>query len=217
VEVGSSDVDGVAVQFEPGLTLNGVVRVESQSQQNGPPPQIPLNFTPAEGAIGPGGQLKWSDDHQSFTISGLLPGAYRLDTFPLGRYYIKSARLGAQDLLQGDVQVSPGAGTIEILLRDDTGSLEGDVVDSSGQPVSAGILLLRKDGRPVNAMAPPGGHFKLQSVAPGDYTAYAWDKVNEVQYADTDWMRRYAGSGVAVTIQPGQNAQVKLTQQTVPQ
>ena len=66
-------------------------------------------------------------------------------------------------------------------------------------------------------MVRASGHFKLQNLAPGDYSVYAWDDPAEVAYADIDWMRRYAGSGFTVTVVPGQNSQIKLIQQKVPQ
>ena len=66
-------------------------------------------------------------------------------------------------------------------------------------------------------MSQPSGHFKIQNVAPGDYTIYAWDDPNEVEYADPDWMRRNGGGGTAITVAASQNQQIKLTLQPVPQ
>jgi hypothetical protein len=77
------------------------------------------------------------------------------------------------------------------------GSLEGDVVDADGRPATGGVVALR-NGRAVVARAT--GHFKLQNVTPWDYAVYAWDDPAEVAYTDTEYMRRYAGTGVAVTV-----------------
>jgi hypothetical protein len=65
-------------------------------------------------------------------------------------------------------------------------------------------------------MSQASGHFRLQNLAPADYTIYAWDDPNAVEYADQDWMRRYAGGGIAVTVTAGQKQQIKLTEQLVP-
>lgn len=46
---------------------------------------------------------------------------------------------------------------------------------------------------------------------------HAWDDPTEVAYADTGWMRRYGGTGVAATVTAGQTLQVKLTLQKVPE
>jgi hypothetical protein len=110
--------------------------------------------------------------------------------------------------------LSQGSGPIEIVFSDDGGSIEGDVVDADGRPATGGVVALR-NGRAVVARAT--GHFKLQNVTPWDYAVYAWDDPAEVAYTDTEYMRRYAGTGVAVTVSASQSSQVKLTQQKVPE
>jgi hypothetical protein len=216
IEVGSSDIDGVAVQLQSGFSVTGTVRVESQSGAG--PRQFGINLRPVEqGQMNGPGQVKWADDHLSFTIENVMPGTFRLDVFPPPPFYIKSANLAGQDVLRNEIPISQAAGPIEIVLRDDGGSVEGDVVDGSGQPMSSGIMLLGKTGRPLMGQSQLNGHFKLQNLAPGDYTLYAWDNPQEVAWADADWMRRYAGAGMAVSVAAGQNAQAKITQQRVPQ
>jgi hypothetical protein len=215
VDAAGSDIDNIVVHLDSGFTVTGVVRAESQSGRT-TPPQFGVNLRPSE----PGsntGQMKWEPDHTSFAINEMVPGSFRLEANPPAPFYVKSATLAGQDILNNEVPISQSAGPIEILLRDDGGSIEGDVVDANGQPVSAGIMLLRGTIRVANLMSQPSGHFKIQNVAPGDYTIYAWDDPNEVEYADPDWMRRNGGGGTAVTVTAAQNQQIKLTWQLVPQ
>jgi hypothetical protein len=214
VDAGSSDIDNVVLHLDIGFTVTGVVRAISQSGQTGPLPQFGINLRPSEPVNGTG-QLKWEPDHTSFAINDMVAGSYRLDIFPPASWYVKSATLAGQDILNSEVTISQAAGPIEIVLRDDGGSIEGDVVDAAGQPVAAGILLVRGTTRAANQTSQPSGHFRLQNVAPGDYTIYAWDEPNEVEYADQDWMRRYGG-GIPVTVAAGQKQQIKLTEQLVP-
>jgi hypothetical protein len=215
VDAGGADIDNIIVHLDSGFTVTGVVRVESQSGRT-TPPQFGVSLRPSD----PGsntGQMKWEPDHTSFAVSEMVSGSYRLDVNPPQPLYVKSATLGGQDILNNEVPISQSAGPIEILLRDDGGSVEGDVVDANGQPVSAGIMLLRGTTHVASLMSQPGGHFKIQNVAPGDYTIYAWDDPNEVEYAEPDWMRRNGGGGMAVTVTAAQNQQIKLTWQLVPQ
>ncbi len=213
VDVGSSDIDNVVVHLDTGFTVTGAVQAVSQSGQAAPP-QFAINLRPSEPVNGTG-QLKWDTDHKSFAINDMVPGSYRLDVFPPQPFYVKSATLAGQDIVNNEIPISQAAGPVEIALRDDGGSVEGDVVDASSQPVAAGIMLLRGIIRVAAAQAQANGHFKLRNVAPGDYTICAWDEANDVEYANPDWMRRY-GSGVSVTVAAGQNQQVKLTEQRVP-
>lgn len=214
---GSSDIDNIAVQLDAGFTVTGVVHAVSQSGQNAAASrQFPISLRPSEPVNGTA-QLKWSPDHASFTFNDMVPGTYRLTVNPPSPYYVKSATLAGQDLLNTEVPISQAAGPIEITLSDNGGSIEGDVVDANGQPVAAEIILLRDTTRAANLRTQPNGHFKLQNVAPGDYTIYAWDDANEVEYANPDWMRHYGSGGVPVTVTAGQsNAQIKLTEQLVP-
>ena len=102
------------------------------------------------------------------------------------------------------------------MLRDDGGAIEGDVSDDMGNPISAGVMAIPRAGRPVTGFAATGGYFKLQNLAPGDYTLYAWDDPQEVAWADADWIKPLAAKGVAVTVTAGQTAQIKLTRLAVP-
>jgi hypothetical protein len=64
-------------------------------------------------------------------------------------------------------------------------------------------------------MSSSEGRITLANVPPGEYMAYAWDDWQQVEYSNADWMRRNA-SGVSITVQAGQTAQVKLRQQAAP-
>ena len=214
IEVGATDIDNVAVTVDSGFNITGQVRIDSQSRQTSSRSQFGINLRPVEPTTG-AGQLKWDPDHTSFAFNDMSPGTYRLDVFPPSPFYVKSATLAGQDILNNEFSVAQAAGPIEIVLRDDGGSIEGDAVDADGQPAPGGGIIALRNGRATVVQGV--GHFKFLNLAPGDYTVYAWDDANQVPYADQDWMRRYAGSGTAVTVSAGQNAQVKLTQQKVPQ
>jgi hypothetical protein len=214
VEVGATDIDNVTVAVDSGFNITGLVRIDSPSRQTTARPQFGINLRPVEPTTG-AGQLKWDTDHTTFAFNDMSPGAYRLDVFPPSPFYVKSATLAGQDILSNEFSVAQAAGPIEIVLRDDGGSIEGDVLNGDGQPVVGGGIIALRNGRATVIQGV--GHFKLPNLAPGDYAVYAWDDANQVEYADQDWMRRYGGSGTAVTVSAGQNVQVKLTQQKVPQ
>ena len=55
----------------------------------------------------------------------------------------------------------------------------------------------------------------FSTVPPGNYKVYAWDDNTNVEYANPEWMQRN-GKSVAVTVDPGQTAQVKLVRQNAP-
>jgi Carboxypeptidase regulatory-like domain/Polysaccharide lyase family 4, domain II len=212
VDVGTSDVDNIAVHLDTAFTVAGTVRIESGSGGAEKINAFAINLHPSE-TLNPTGGVSWERGNaSSFTFVDLLPGNYRLDLSPPPPLYLKSATLAGQDLLGGEFSLSAGAGPIAIILRDDGGSIEGDVANADGQAVPGSVMVLR-NGRAT--IVPCSGHFKLQNLAPGDYTVYAWNDSSAVQYANPEWMRRF--SGTSVTVAAGQNSQIKLTQQTVPE
>lgn len=215
VDVGNSDIDNLAATMEPGFAITGNLRVESQSQQAPRNRQFGINLRSSE----PGGvasSVKWDADGASFAFNEVIPGTYRIETFPAAPFYVKRVTLSGQDILNSEFTVMQAAGPLEIVIADDGGGIEGDIVNADGQPASGQVIALR-NGKATFAPVNPGGHFKLLNVPPGDYKVYAWDDAFQVAYADADWMRRYAGSGADVTVAAAQTAQVKLTVQNVPQ
>ena len=122
---------------------------------------------------------------------------------------MKSVTLGGRDISNSDFIVAPGAGNIEVVLADDGGTLEGDVSEPAW-------VLVQKDGvSSRNARTDSNGHFKIENLPPGDYKVYAWDDNTNVEYGNPEWMRQN-GKGVAVSVAPGQTAQVRVTRQTAP-
>ena len=56
----------------------------------------------------------------------------------------------------------------------------------------------------------------MNGLASGNYQVYAWNDPTQVEYGDAEWMRRYGGSGVGVTVRAGKSSQAKLVLQTSP-
>ena len=213
VEVGTSDVQGIEVHLDQGFSVTGTLRFESKT-----PPQnlqFNINLHSADGQVAPGGVV-WNPDHLAFTIPDVIPASYRLDGFISGKFYLKSALLAGRDLTREDVPIGQGAGPIDVVLSDESGTIEGDVTDSSDQPAPGSWVMILAEGRqPRNMAADLSGHFKLAGLAPGEYTLYAWDDVQDVEYADPEWLRRF--SGVRVSVQGDQTAQARLRQMTAAQ
>jgi hypothetical protein len=209
VEVGGSDVEGIAVHLEPGPSINGLLRVESTTGKTLPDTQWPLNLRSSDPMIG-GGQLKWGKDRATFTIADITPGAYRLEGTPPPPFYLKSATLGGRDMTREEVVIGQSAGQLEVVIGDDSGAVEGVVQDSDGQPVRATAMAIEEGRSPRSIMSGTDGHFRIANLAPGDYRIYAWDDITQVEYADPEWMKHQGGKGQAVTVSPGQTATLKL-------
>jgi hypothetical protein len=213
VEVGSSDVNDLALTLEPAISISGAIRVDSQN----PPstaPRVQISLRPSERTFGPI-TTAFSDDDRSFTITGVTPGTYSL-TFNAGSWFLKSATLGGRDIAHGEFTIEAAPGPLQIVISDDGGSLEGDVALDDGSPAENAMVILLRDGDFVRLAPVVNGHFNVQNLQPGDYSASAWDGIRNVEYASPEWMRQHAGASVAATVQAGQNAQIKLIRQAAP-
>jgi hypothetical protein len=218
VEVGSADVDGVAVRLEPGFSVTGTVRIESKNGTR-PDARQPGLYLKSSDPMAGGGQLVWSKGRESFTINELTAGDYRLEISQNGTFYVKRATLGGRDISKEEVSISQAAGPIDVVLSDDGGTVQGQVEDSEGKPVACWVMVLAADEhtirQPRNVMSGADGHFTVPNLAPGDYNVYAWDDWQQVEYANADWMRRNAAPA-SVKVEAGQSVPLNLRQKLVP-
>ena len=213
IDVGDNGVEGLQLHLEPGVTVTGTIKIVSLTGNKIANPHYTVLLRSSEGALSYN-PTDWDETRTAFTITDVAPGNYRLDVSPPAPFYVKSATLGGRDIARSDIAIGPGGAAIEVVLSDDGGAVEGDVSGDDG-PAAAWVLL-EKDGAPSrNARTDANGHFKIDTVPPGDYKVYAWDDNTKVEYANPDWVRRN-GKGAAVTVGPGQTAQVKVVRQIAP-
>lgn len=214
VEVGNSDVNGLALSLQPTITIAGAIRTDSQSAPADGQARVQLSLLPTErnsGVI----SIEFGDDDRSFTITGVTPGTYRLKASAPG-YFLKSALLGGRDIGNGEFAIDVAPGPLEIVVSDNGGSLEGDVTMDDSSPARSASIILLREGEFVRVVSVTNGHFNVRNLQPGAYSVSAWDNVRNVEYADPTWMRQNAGASAAVTIEAGQDARIKLTRQTAP-
>lgn len=208
LEAGASDIDNVVLHVDSGVTLTGTVPAL--------PKQVNVSLRGAERMLGAGAP-QWDKTRTTFTIGDAIPGSYMLSVNVPPPYYVKSAMLGGRDMSVEAVPILQSSGPVQVVIGDDGGSVQGQIQDADGDPAQGWVMLWREGRAPIQMPATPEGRFKMAGLAPGDYTVYAWDDIQQVEYADPEWMRRNGGQGLAVTVMAGQTADVKLTRAMAPQ
>ena len=101
---------------------------------------------------------------------------------------------------------------MEVALRDDSASLNATVKSSDGSPVNATVVVVPQ---PAGKMTPHvsrggGNEFSVSGLAPGDYLVFAFDRIDDLEYANPDAYAPYASQAAHVTLTPNQKAQVSL-------
>ena len=214
VSVGSSDVEGVVIHLEPAFRLSGTVRVESAGGNAMPKRPWPLNLR-SQDPNGGGAQVTWSSDLLSFSVTEAPVGNYRVEGNPPPPFYVKSAVLDGRDLTREAVPIARSGGRLDLVVSDESGSIEGGVEDSDGQVVGGVPVMAMQEGRaPRNVVAGADGRFRISGLPPGDYSVYAWNDLQLVEYADSEWMNQHA-RGQKVSVSAGSTASVKVVEQIV--
>jgi hypothetical protein len=231
ITVGNSDVNGVQLTLQSPVAVNGTVRYDLADGPPAPPAASPsqdqpllgrgpvmINLNPAQPGFGGAGQLKWDDNHVAFNWPDVAPGSYSLNARVVGIQgaYVKSATLRGQDLLNQPFSVDGPTGPIEIVISDDAGTFQANVVDADGHPAPAGIVLKPAAGRPLTGAAGDDGVVSMQNVPSGEYSAWAFDNISQVPWNEADWMTQHAGAPVHVTISKTAGSAVTLKRIAAP-
>ena len=151
------------------------------------------------------------------------PGRFWASTVNPGFGYVASVTSGGTDLATTPLTVAPGTqpATIEVTLRNDSGTIAGRV-DSASPGASGGpgeqpqvwiyaIPLFPTTGSLPEAPLQDNGQFSLGDLAPGQYRVVACDAQQEIDFHTQEGLAAWAGLGQVVTVDPNGTANVELT------
>jgi Carboxypeptidase regulatory-like domain len=157
-------------------------------------------------------------------LRGVQPGRYTVRVRPTVAGYVQSARSGNLDLLREELIV-PEDGNIEpieIVLRDDYGMLNVSLralapghqatalaFPSGAFPSNPQLALVRNAGFSFTNSGTTA-YVNFSPVAPGTYTVFAFDSLDGVDYANPEFLPKYASKAATVTVAPNGNASVAV-------
>jgi protocatechuate 3,4-dioxygenase beta subunit len=219
VDVGAADVENLTVIVGPGVDIPGRLVWEDPTGGEGTTPRVYLQ--PKEEGIFYGGGMGEVKAEGGFTLKNVSDGDYRVNLADAPETcYLKSARLGGDDVLQDGLSISGGKipGVLEIVLNCNGGTIEGVVLNDQQQPVTSARVVLvpdverRSQTQLFKTTSPDQyGRFTLKGIAPGDYKLFAWEEVEYGAYEDPDFLKRYEDRGKAVSVAEGSRETVSLS------
>ena len=130
-----------------------------------------------------------------------------------GGWYIASIHYGPTNLDDEPIDIQPGPPqSIEIVMKDDVASLSGNVTGNDDANAKVTVLLIpaRASARIRNFPVSGNGTFQAGNLAPGQYKLYAFDNINDLEYANPEVMRQYSSKGVDVTLDSNGTASVNV-------
>lgn len=210
VDVTTGDVTGVMLAIAPPLELQGIVRAEEPEKLNPRGGRIVLSSTSDElrgrlaAAVGP--------DH-SFKMPRVAPDKYFISGSGFSEdAYIKSARMGSQDLLSTGLDLIGvrSASPIEVTLSTMSAFVDGTALDD-GQAAANRVVTLVPDPPRIERSAwlkstrsNAEGKFTITGIAPGRYRLYAWDEPQADLLSDPGFLKSFENKAVALTVQEGE-------------
>jgi len=155
-----------------------------------------------------------------FTFLNVPPGNTRLNISQLPEgSYVKSASMGAIDVLKDGLNVGGGPGGpmhVNVVIGSG-GTLEGVVLNEKGERLSNATVAIvpaaaRRQRSEYFKSTTTGvsGQFKISGIAPGDYTVFAWEGVEQNAWLDPNFLRAYEDRGIALQITEETKANLQL-------
>jgi hypothetical protein len=223
----------VAVHIHKVFTAGSETGAQNGGEATDSSPGLNLNLTSADsfGNRGMGGNLhhpEGSSDNTLFELSNVTPGRYWVTVNPY-QGYVSALTSGGADLLRDPLTIGAGNTTapIEITLRNDAGSISGQLNFSSSTSDTAGASATEVLGEvqftnvyavPLFPSAQQFGQtaesretqFTIANLVPGSYRVFAVDQYIDFASFSPEERQRYLNKGETVKVDPNGIANVQL-------
>lgn len=205
--VGDRDIDNLTLTLLPSFSVSGKMRIDGRPP-GGNNPALQRALINLRSNVAGGVQVRPAADG-NFTMIYVSRVTYRFALVLLpDNYYIKSARLGSQDVTDGTITFDgPPNDSLDIVLSPTTASITATVVDEAQQPQQGMTVVLvpntaRRTRRDLfqTAVSDASGRVNLTGIAPGDYKVFAWENVIEDSWEDPEILRMYDSRGQAIRL-----------------
>lgn len=220
IVVAAGDVEGVKLSPSPSFTMSGHIRVEGTSTAS--ITQYAVNLRPARSPENSSiyisqdvfGTNAAVDRLGNFEWGNVIRGNYLVQVFGgdrPGGFFLKSAKMGGQDITTGFLAGGPT--TVELVVSYNGGSVEGKVIEKEGDAdgdhpaANATVVAVPEEKyrnqseRFASGATDQYGHFSIRALAPGSYTFYAWQDVDENVYSDPDFLKSQESDGKLIKIE----------------
>jgi hypothetical protein len=226
VDVINQDVTGVTLDIYPTVRVNGTVVVNGAAP--GPVQarvSLLVDSSNAKGGVYAGlAQRAVLADSQTgaFMIPAVQTGKFHalLGTGLPPDYYLADIRQGGVSVFDSGFHVGKDSPPpIQIIVNSGARTVEGTVKDATGRPVAGATAVLvppreRRHNRALyfTAKSDAMGRFKIQGVAPGNYSLFSWQNMPDGAYFNDRFVSRNeeAGRRVSVTQSSVTGMDIKL-------
>jgi protocatechuate 3,4-dioxygenase beta subunit len=223
IEVDKTDVEGVQLQAEPGGQIRGMLRLDTGEKFDWTQLRVsllPIEENASETSQGMAMAMAYSGARTGSTVNS--DGTFELKNVPGGNYQLviaaNSDRLRdyyTKSVISGGREVAdPGFGVngdvyLDVVMSAKGATIEGNAVDSKGQPVAYGTVAvvpnLEHRARPDSYQQEPTdehGYFIARGLNPGSYVVLAFEELQE-DMRQPEFLKMHGGKGEKVEVEEG--------------
>ncbi|MGD0213748.1 MAG: carboxypeptidase regulatory-like domain-containing protein [Terriglobales bacterium] len=229
----SADVDGLRLNPTAAFAISGHLHSDGVAADL---TQYVVNLRVAELPEDPGffmsqdffGENATVDRLGNFEWKNVNPGNYIVQLYgsdPQSNFYLKTVTTGGRDIATGFA--ASGTTTIEVLVSSKAGIIEGTVVekekdvDDAHPAANAMVVAVPEEkyrkvpDRFASGTTDQHGRFSIRGLAPGSYTLYAWQDLDDAVWRDADFLKSQEANGTAVKVDEGSDQKLELKLSTV--
>jgi hypothetical protein len=228
ISVVAADVEGVKLTPLPSFRLSGHLQIDGRP--SGALTQYSANLRQAELPEDPGffmsqdffGTNAPVDRFGNFEWKSVNPGNYIVQVYGGDGqgFFLKSVTLGGRDIATGFTASGPA--TLDLVVSTKGGTVEGVVVEKekdvdNTHPVANATVVAVPEQKYRKLPDHFGigstdqqGRFTIRGVAPGSYTLYAWQDLEDGVWHDPDFLKSQEANGTAVKVEEGSHQAVEL-------
>jgi hypothetical protein len=154
----------------------------------------------------------------TFLLPNVLPDRYTVKLFGVPEtYYISDVEVGDRTMDGRIIDFSRGVMPLRITLSAAGGTVTGSVVGPQQQSVSGAKVVLIPDVEHRSSYdlykvvtTAKDGSFKMVGIAPGEYSLFAWPRVEGDAYYDPDFLAAFEELGTRVVIRENSSDTIDL-------
>jgi hypothetical protein len=216
VDVDGDDLAGLAIPMSPTLSLSGTLRFDGVTPPGVRLGRMTLPIAPIGNGYGIPRPIFQPLDDSHFTISNVIPGAYRLIganapgiRTPVANWWLTSILVAGREALDGPVEIRQPTDDVVVTVSDRASIASGSVRDAHGSPVAGVYVVIFGadraswffNSRRVAGVRTDGqGRYTIRNLPPGEYRAAVALDLQQGEWFEPDVIESLQASAIPFAI-----------------